>query len=107
MIVGIGNELRFRGNPGELRIRTEQLKVLNLRAGQGAVGVGDDSGEGIVHKAIEAGHGERLARVVRVSNGDGQTLYPGAKEATFGGAAERQVGSFLADILYADQDIAG
>ena len=30
VINGIGDELRFRGNPGELRIRKQQLRVLNL-----------------------------------------------------------------------------
>ena len=65
------------------------------------------SEERIVHKTIEARHRERIARVVRVGSLSGQTLHPWPQIITPVAARERQMGSFLADIVGADHDIAG
>ena len=54
-------ELRFRGNPGELRIGNQQLRVLNLLAGEMLLGSVMIPANGFSTKLLRQGHSEGLA----------------------------------------------
>ncbi len=108
VINGIGNEKRFRGDPSELRMGNQQLRVVNLRAGERAVGVGDDSSEGIIYEGIETGDREGQAGLVSVvGTRDRQTLYPRPQVVELVVAAEGQMGSLLSDVFGVEHDVAG
>src|SRR5262249_13179684 len=89
VINGVCDQQWFRRNAGELWIGKQQLKIRNLRTGQAAVGISDDSREGIINLAVEAGDRQSLASVACVGVANRQALHPRAQEVTLRGAAER------------------